>query len=409
MRIAEEGDAEMKVKMRASTVQKKGPLECGWLPTLVATALLAVLVALVVAVNLTAPERYTMYNSDSISYVKGRVTAVLFERLEEAQGMPGWELGNQEILVKITSGNLKGTEIQLTNNLSTTHNIYVRPGQNVIVKADCPKNVEPYYTIYNYDRVPGLVAVGLIFVAMMALVGWGKGLKSVLGLGVSMFFILGFLMPAIYRGWSPVLCSALTVVVVATFSLLLLNGFSRKTRTAVLATAVGVVLSALFFVLLSALLNLSGYNQSEAEELILISQNTGLQISQVLFAGVLISSLGAVMDTTMSIAAALYEMRQLHPDLSGSAIIHSGLVIGRDMIGTMCQTLVLAFVGSSIASLLVMLSYGTRFDQFISSDYVAIELVHAVSGSMAVIFSVPVTALLCAMDRKWDGKGHSRK
>jgi uncharacterized membrane protein len=73
------------------------------------------------------------------------------------------------------------------------------------------------------------------------------------------------------------------------------------------------------------------------------------------------------------------------------------MVIGRDMIGTMCQTLVLAFVGSSFATLLVLISYGTQFDQFLSSDYIAVEIVHAVAGSLAVIFAVPITAGLCAL------------
>ncbi|MBU5626656.1 YibE/F family protein [Oscillibacter sp. MSJ-2] len=364
----------------------------------VTVAVLAVLTSLVVGMHLTAPEKYVMYSSESITYEQGRVTAVLSERLEEAPGMPGWKLGEQEIRVEFMSGAWKGQEVQLTNNLSTTHNIHVRVGQRVIVKADCPEHVEPYYTLYNYDRAPGLMAVGLIFVAMMALVGRGKGLKSVLGLGISLFFILGFLLPAIYRGWSPVMTASLTVVVIAAFSLILLNGFSRKTATAVTATAAGVVFSAGFFLLLSALLSLSGYNQPEAEELILISQHTGLRIGEVLFAGVLISSLGAVMDTTMSIASSLHELHEVHPDRKGWDLFRSGIVIGRDMIGTMCQTLVLAFVGSSIASLLVLCSYGTRLDQFLSSDYAAIEVVHAVSGSLAVIVSVPVTAFLCALD-----------
>lgn len=360
-------------------------------------AVLAVLIVLVAVMNLRAPLTYTVYNSSTIDYEKGTVTAVLEENLEPAPGMPGWELGNQKITVRLNSGTQKGQEIQLDNNLSTTHNIHVQPGQSVIVKADRPKGVKPYYTLYNYDRTPGLCAVAAIFILLMLLVGRFKGLKSVLGLCVSLFFVLAFLLPTIYHGYSPVLMSVLTVIAIAAFSLLLLNGFSRKTLTAVVATAAGVVLSALFFLLLSDLLHLFGYNLAEAEELIVISQNTGLQIGQVLFASVLISSLGAVMDMTMSIASSLYEMKEVQPTLSGQAVFRSGLTIGQDMIGTMCQTLILAFVGSSLSTLLVLVSYGTRFDQFMSSDYVAVEVVHAIAGSLAVIFSVPVTAGLCAL------------
>lgn len=369
----------------------------GRLPWILTFAVLAVLVVLVIVMNVRAPITYTTYQSNTISYEKGKVVAVLNEKLEPARGMPGWELGSQTLRVRLDSGVQKGQEIQISNSLSTTHNIHAVAGQSVIVKADRPKGAAPYYTLYNYDRTPGLLAVAVIFVIFMALVGRVKGLKSVLGLCISLFFILGFLLPTIYHGYSPVLMSVLTVIVVATFSLLLLNGFSRKTLTAVAATAAGVVLSALFFLLLSAVLHLFGYNISEAEELIVVAQNTGLQVGQVLFAGVLISSLGAVMDITISVAASLYEMQKVQPGLTAREVFQSGLTIGRDMIGMMCQTLILAFVGSSLATLLVLLSYGTQLDQFMSSDYVAVEVVHAVTGSLAVIASVPVTAGLCAL------------
>ena len=178
---------------------------------------------------------------------------------------------------------------------------------------------------------------------------------------------------------------------------MLLNGFSWKTLTAVVAIVIGVDLAALCFVLISALVHLVGYNITEAEDLIMVSQRTGLQLGQVLFAAVLISSLGAVMDITISIAAALFEMKDVQRELSPRKLFRSGIVIGRDMIGGMCQTLILAFVGSSLATLLVVISYGTRFDQFVSSDYLAVEVAQGIAGSMAVILAVPVTAALCAL------------
>jgi uncharacterized membrane protein len=239
--------------------------------------------------------------------------------------------------------------------------------------------------------------VSVIFIALMLLAGRSKGLRSVLGLGISLFFIAGFLIPAIYRGWSPVWTSLLTVTVISVFSMLLLNGFSKKTLTAAAASVAGGAVSALSFVVLSAILHLAGYDVAEAEELILISRTTGLQIGQVLFAGVLIASLGAVMDITISMAAALYEMKEVQPDLTPRVLFSSGMMVGRDMIGANCQTLILAFIGDSMAMLLVMISYGTRLDQFLSSNYLAIEVIHGFAGSMAVILSAPITAALCAL------------
>jgi uncharacterized membrane protein len=367
------------------------------LPMICAFTVLAVLAILVVLMNINAPEAYTMYNTDTITYEKGIVTAIVDERLEPTEDMPGRALGVQTITARLNSGAGKGREITFDNNLSATHNVRVTEGQSVIIKADCPVGIAPFYSLYSYDRAPGLAVVAAIFIALMLLVGRVKGLRSVLGLGISLFFIAALLVPAIYRGWSPVWMSVLTVIIISASSLILLNGFSGKTLIAVASTVAGAVVSAAFFFVISAALYLTGYDISEAEELILISRNTGLKIGQVLFAGVLIASLGAVMDTTISMAASLYEIKEALPEISSQGLFKSGMAVGRDIIGANCQTLILAFVGSSFATLLVLISYGTRFDQFLSSAYLAIEVIHGITGSIAVILAVPITAALCAL------------
>lgn len=378
------------------------------LPLMITSVILAILVMLIIIMNLQTSAGFTMYNSDTITYEKGTVTAVLDERLEPASGMPGRELGYQKLRVRLNSGAQKGQEIELDNNLSTTHSIHVKKGGSVIIKADRPTGITPYYTLYNYDRTPGLLTVAAIFIALMAAVGKLKGLRSLLGLGISLFFILAFMIPAIYRGFSPIWISILTVIIISAFSLLLLNGFSKKTLVAVAATISGIAGSALFYFAISAILRLNGYDIAEAENLILISQGTGLQIGQVLFAGVLISSLGAVIDTTISVSAALYEMKEMQPNLTRQALFKSGMTVGRDIIGANSQTLILAYVGSSLATLLVLVSYGTQFDQFMSSNYIAIEVLHGITGSIAVILSVPITAALCMLfsgqKNAWDRK-----
>lgn len=201
----------------------------------------------------------------------------------------------------------------------------------------------------------------------------------------------------------------LTVLLVSSISLLLLNGFCEKTYTATLSTMFGVGISTLFFLILEEYLNLSGYNLDEAESLILIARNTNLQIKEVFFSAVMISSLGAVIDTTMSIAASIYEIREVNPTMKRADLFRSGISIGEDMIGTMCQTLILAFVGSSLATFLVLISYGTQVEQFLSSDYIAIEIVQAFSGSMAILFAVPITAFFSCYTHGQLNKNYTKK
>lgn len=368
------------------------------------SAVIGVLILLVIAgiyiVNVAFPNDYWIYNADYVSYDKATVIEVESENLTESEDYSGYSTGSQDIIVEFTSGEQDGEQIAVTNSLALTHNIYVEVGTKIIIKSDRPEGVTPYYSVYGYDKSMGLIAIAVIFVLAMALVGRVKGVKSVIGLCMSLYIIVCFLLPAIYRGWSPVYMTVITVLLVSVISFLLLNGFCEKTYTAIISTMIGVGISAIFFFVLQNFLNLTGYNLEEADQLIMISRSTNLQINEVFFAAVLISSLGAVIDTTMSIAASIYEIREVNPLIGRHELFKSGIVIGQDMIGTMCQTLILAFVGSAIGTLLVLIAYGTQWNQFMSSDYIALEIVQAISGSMAIIFAVPITAFLSTVSHK---------
>ena len=135
----------------------------------------------------------------------------------------------------------------------------------------------------------------------------------------------------------------------------------------------------------------------ETESLILITQATGMRLNGILFAGIMVAALGAVMDVAVSLGAALYEIQILNPKISGRELFQSGMNIGRDMIGTMTNTLILAFSGGSLSTLLVFISYGIQFNQSISSDFFAVEVVQGIAGSSAVILTVPITAMVCAI------------
>ena len=342
------------------------------------------------------PMDYRMYSSSAIQYEKGVVTKVISEQtqLDETTGL---QLGLQILEVEMRSGDYQGQKVAIENNLSTTHNVPVSAGQSIVVKVDQPENTSPYFTVYNYDRTNGILIAAGIFVALMVLVGKFKGIRSVLGLFFSLFFVVFLLIPMIYHGVSPVISALVTALTVAAACMCLLNGVSKKTLVSLLAIGIGTLVSVGIYYLLAWLLRISGFQLGEAEELLLIAQNTGLKIGDLLFAGVLIASLGALMDMTMSIASALFEIRELHPEMPFMKVFRSGMNISRDMIGTMCETLVLAFVGTALPNLLVLSSYGVHFDQLLSSDYLAVEILYAITGGISVVLCVPATVGLCAL------------
>lgn len=342
------------------------------------------------------PVQYKMYNTEGISYVRAKVISVNSESLEESSDAPGRNIGIQNITVTFIEGEKKGESVTFDNPLSVTHAIEVGVGTRVVVKCDCPEGVTPYYTLYQYDRSIGIILAFVIFLVLICLVGKSKGFRAALALAISIFIIAGALIPSIYSGHSPIAATLLVCMAITAVTLILLNGFSKKTGAAVVSTMIGLLASAVLYLLISKLLIVTGYALEETEDLIIISRETGLRIGQILFSGILLASLGAVMDTAMSVASALFEMASAKPDITKTELFNVGINIGRDMIGTMCQTLVLAFTGSSVASLLVVISYGTALDQFLSSNFLAVEILQALSGSFAVILTVPITAFLCS-------------
>lgn len=340
---------------------------------------------------------YQAYNTSSLSYVRGRVVSVDSETLELDAADGSRYLGEQELTVELLEGALKGQRVQIDNYLTQIHNIRAAKGQTIIVCADLPEGAEPYFTVFNYDRTAPLGLLVAVFCLAVLLVGRSKGLRALLGVGYTLLTVVLFLVQSIYHGFSPVGAALITVLVSTGASLLLLNGFSRRTAVGALGTLAGVGATAVLFALFSGLLHLSGYNMDTAEMLLLIGSSTGLSVRYVLLAGVLISALGAVMDVAVSLAAALEELVLVKPETGRMALVRSGFNIGKDMIGTMSNTLILAYAGTALNTMLCLLAYGCQPRQLISSDYLAVELAQGLCATLGVVLTVPVTAAIASL------------
>lgn len=340
-------------------------------------------------------QSYARYVTDTLHYEQGIVVEISDSELHYDEELKIY-LGTQNLKVQMTEGSEKGSVIEVTNYLTKTHNVLAKQNMSLIINADRPEQVEPYYTVYNYDRRFALIACVAVLFAAIFCIGGGKGVRAVCGLMYSLFVIVGFLLPAVFSGWSPIWTGILTAVLSTAVTLLLLNGQSKKTLAAILATTIGMIFALIFFKIMSALVHIDGFSSAEAEGLILVNEGTGLQIKDVLFAGVLISSLGAIMDVGMSIVSALYEVYLHNPTLNKREIFHSGIEIGKDMIGTMTNTLILAFVGSAFITLLVFISYQVQFDQLISSNYLCIEIAQGICGTFGIVLTIPAASAIMA-------------
>ena len=338
--------------------------------------------------------RYKGDNISSLHYVRGRVVEVLRDDTKPDQLDPARSMGTQELRILLLEGANKGTEVTIANYLTRTQNVRLRQGETAIICEDLPDSADAYYTVYNYDRAPVLVLILAVFAAAVVAIGGWKGVRTLLGLGFTGAMIAWLILPGIYHGLPSL---PLTVAVCTLVSLLLLNPPSPKTWAAMLSTLAGVALAGGVFYLFSTLLHLSGMNDTNGEGLVLVAGQTGLELHWLLLVAVLISSLGAVMDVAMSISSACHELRTVNPDMTAGQLFRSGMNIGRDAMGTMANTLILAFAGASFNMLLLFQVYNYPMIQIINSDTMAIELIQSVAGSVGIILTVPLVSLFAAL------------
>lgn len=338
---------------------------------------------------------YSRVNNDSTDFVSGKIVEITSSNLEYDQDLK-INLGKQVVVVEILEGKSTGKRVEIDNYLTAAHNVEVAIGSKVIISADEPDGIDSYYTVYNFDRGLGMIIFTCVLLLVIIAIGRGKGVKAILGLAYTLYLVIFLLLPTVFSGYSPVLMSIICVALSTIVTLMLLNGASKKTYSAIVATVLGVVLSAGGFYLMSLVLKVYGFSVDEAESLVLINQATGLSIKDILFAGILISSLGAIMDVGMSIVSALSELFHHQPNLTQKQIFDSGIEIGKDMIGTMTNTLILAFTGSAFVSLLVLFSYNVDIKQLLSSNYIAIEFAQGIAGTLGIVLTVPIASFISA-------------
>ena len=366
-------------------------------------ALFALAAALIITAvcALNSFDKAELVSTSGRTFERAQVTEIIEDNLQE----DGNRYGNQRVMLYIKSGALKGQTVEATSPNGTLFGAACRKGMSVIAIVSV-SGESSVVTVYSRDRPIPIICFVLIFILSLWLVGGKKGLKSALCLGVSMISVFMVFFPLIYRGFSP-FWGAVIVAALSTFvTIFAVGGVNAKSLAAISGTMFGVCMAGAAASLFGLSAGISGYNVSEIESLLFVAQHSDIQIGGLLFAGILISSLGAVMDVGMSIASTLNEIHEKKPELSSSELFISGINVGRDMMGTMSNTLILAFAGGSIITLMINYAYDLPLNQVLNSYNIGIEIMQGISGSLGIILTVPFTSFISARLLKRRDKEH---
>lgn len=321
------------------------------------------------------------------------VHATVLEILEERTDVQPFQ-GPQKVLAEITSGEFAGRQCALSNANSYQDGAFCTPGMKIIALVRASGDGILGGTVYNYDRTGmlylllGLFALGLIFV------GGKKGAAALYALIFTFGCIIFMYIPLLYVGMNGILAAIVTAVTILAASIYILNGWSMKSACAMVGTTVGIAVSGFLAMAVGSWASLSGFHMEEVEALVFIAAGTKLDVANILYAGVLIACLGAVMDVSVSMVAAMWEVHEKAPDISAKELFASGMRVGHDMIGTMSNTLILAYIGSATGVVLTVYAMEMSYLQIMGHNAIVIEIVSGLCGTIGVILTVPVQALL---------------
>ena len=354
--------------------------------------LLFVCVFAVFVFKLNQVEKTELVVRTGQTFEKAEVTEILQDNLDSN----GTRVGEQKVHVKMLTGARKGEELDVTSSSGYLFGAACTVGMKVVVM----QSVAGETTIasdYSQDREWVIYIFALLYLLALCVIGGKQGIKGCLGLIFTFFCVIFVYLPLVYLRFSPFWAAVFICFLTTLVTMYLIGGPTKKTCAATLGTLAGVVLAGLSAWCFSKASGISGYNVSDIETLMTLWNTNRIQVGGLLFSGLLISCLGAVMDVAMSISSAIDEIYKQNTSLTRKELFKAGMRVGRDMMGTDSNTLILAFAGSSVSTLLLDYAYDLPYQQIINSNNIGIAIMQGLAGSFGIVLSVPLTVLICTV------------
>ena len=329
-------------------------------------------------------------------YLTGKIIALISEENSDEEGVAKLQKYN----VKLLEGDDKGevVEIDLPIYKDNEYNINAKVGDRVVVYKTFDNygndEMQLQYYISDVDKRIEIYIMGIGFIALVLLIARKNGLKALFALIVTIAFIIKIFIPAIYNGYSPILFAIITAIFSSLITIYFTVGMNKKFVIALLGVTGGVLIAGTFSYIFTYRMHLNGFLDSDLLASAYLLKN--IKIKELIPAGVIIGSLGAVMDVAVSITSSINELHETNPNISKKSMFKSAINIGNDIIGTMINTLVLAYIASSIFTLLLIYIQANEYPiiRILNFQDIAVEIMRSICGSVGILISVPLTAYI---------------
>ncbi len=334
-------------------------------------------------------------NLPEAEYFRAKVLRILSDETEILPG--GFTSETQKLEMRILNGSEKGKVLEVINGGINSLDKYkkARAGETLILLKVYSVNGADYY-VDDYYRIPYLFVIALLFAVLAIIFGRWKGVGSLLGLGFSILVLALFIVPQIAGGVNPLLVSIVGTLIIAGVSLFLAHGFNKRTLLSFVSTMITLVIALGLSEIFIRVSYLFGKGSEEAYFL-QFGSLANVDLRGLLLSGIVIGTLGVLDDITTAQTAVVGELKRANPSLSIKELYSRGLVVGREHISSLVNTLVLAYAGASMP-LFLLFGINERVPIWLklNGELMAEEIVRTLIGSIALILAVPISTLLAA-------------
>ena len=328
-------------------------------------------------------------SGEEFEYKEARITKISEEKMIEVMGK---EQLYQKLELEILE-NKKMIEVE-NGDLPLANIIEYSKRDMVLVNLLINPDGNERYVIVDFIRKDSLVLLVIIFVALLLIVAKWKGLFAIFGMIFTFFVVFSFVLPQILAGGNPILIAILASIIIIPVSFYLAHGFNKKTTIAIIASLISLMITIVLASIFTKIGHLSGLSSEEAGMLSLDRVN--LNMKGILLAGIVVGALGVLDDITISQAAIVDELVSSTKLTKTKDLYVRSMVIGKDHIGSMVNTLVLAYAGAFLPLLLVFVNSPHPFVEVINYEFIAEEIIRTLVGSIGLILAVPITSYIAA-------------
>jgi len=309
----------------------------------------------------------------------------------------------------------RGLETQMNNKITTGSNIYLRKIDSEVTLNSFLKNNSDFEErndiLYSFtsspltiDHWPTIIAIIAVFVILILMFSRVKGFHTLLSLALACASIFFVYIPAVLAGQNIYLWTIIICVYSIVETLILLEGITKKTLAASIGCVCGVLVSGILCVITNHTMNVIGSSEDIGDAQYKIAETfyytfnqlKTLDLRGLIFSAVVFGSLGAIMDVAMSLASSLFEVYENSHDHSLANTMKSGFNIGRDMLGTMSNTLVLAYLSTSLCSTLYYVSH-YYMEMLLRKEFIVLAISQAFIGCIGILITIPLTSLVCGL------------